>query len=672
MNSPLARYLPWGVVTIALAWLVVKAMPPQNREGEAQIHEFGRMSVVDRGRVKPMDTLARTTLMILSGRQTFRDSEDRSQPAIKWLLGAMTGEFQNPKEFQKDLGRKVFHIEDTKLIETLKLGPSPDSKYSAEELKPVAKQLMFLAREIEKTPAEQRPSSMQAVMDLAYQFRLFAALAGRTDKVFRIENDQVLNLLGLKPRSGFRYAGTEFAAKLGALVRESRRAQKVERAQQDLFDRKILEFAEHVQLYYQVIQWESLLLIPPRTGGEEWLAVYQTDPDDRAADILASIFVSYQRGEISEFNQGLEKWQKYLAQTPSSDFGRTGFEVMFNHFAPFYQCIVLYIFVFILAFASFLFVLARGSWAPYRESLNQAAFWLAVVAVIVHTWALLSRMYIQGRPPVTNLYSSAVFIGWAAVLLALSLEWIFRNGLGNVVGAFVGATTLIIAHYLSLSGDTLEMMQAVLDTNFWLATHVTTVTLGYTATFVAGCLGVIFVVLGVFTRLLDKDLFKILGKMIYGVICFAMLLSFTGTVLGGIWADQSWGRFWGWDTKENGALMIVLWNALILHARWGGIVQQRGMAVLAIAGNIVTTWSWFGVNMLSVGLHNYGFIPEQALWTGAFVVSQLVLIGIGLMPMHNWKSLRAVEVKAPVVAAPQAEPKPRERRGKPASTAIKA
>ena len=79
-----------------------------------------------------------------------------------------------------------------------------------------------------------------------------------------------------------------------------------------------------------------------------------------------------------------------------------------------------------------------------------------------------------------------------------------------------------------------------------------------------------------------------LAKMIYGVVCFATLLSFVGTVLGGIWADQSWGRFWGWDPKENGALLIVIWNALILHARWGGLVKQRGMAVLAVVGNIVT------------------------------------------------------------------------------------
>lgn len=111
-------------------------------------------------------------------------------------------------------------------------------------------------------------------------------------------------------------------------------------------------------------------------------------------------------------------------------------------------------------------------------------------------------------------------------------------------------------------------MQAVLDTNFWLATHVTCVTLGYTATFVAGFLGIVYVIMGIVTTTLTPERDKSLTQMIYGVVCFAMLFSFVGTVLGGIWADQSWGRFWGWDPKENGALLIVIWNAIILHARW--------------------------------------------------------------------------------------------------------
>ena len=119
---------------------------------------------------------------------------------------------------------------------------------------------------------------------------------------------------------------------------------------------------------------------------------------------------------------------------------------------------------------------------------------------------------------------------------------------------------------------------------------------------------------------------------------FATLFSFVGTVLGGIWADQAWGRFWGWDPKENGALIIVLWNALILHLRRGGMIRERGLAVCAVGGNIVTSWSFFGVNMLGIGLHSYGFTDAAFKWLMLFVGSQIVFIILGLLPGSLWKS----------------------------------
>jgi len=231
--------------------------------------------------------------------------------------------------------------------------------------------------------------------------------------------------------------------------------------------------------------------------------------------------------------------------------------------------------------------------------------------------------------------------------LGLFLENIYHNGVGNVVAAVTGSLSMLLAHHLAGSGDTLEMMEAVLDTNFWLATHVTTVTFGYTATVVAGVIGALYVVSGVLTPWLNKDLARSLGQMVYGVLCFATLLSFTGTVLGGIWADQSWGRFWGWDPKENGALLIVIWNALILHARWGGIIKQRGMAVLSIFGIMLTGWSGIGTNQLGVGLHAYGFDNKNALiLVGCWAFCSLLLV-LGLLPTRWWWSFAAQKQDLP-------------------------
>jgi hypothetical protein len=128
--------------------------------------------------------------------------------------------------------------------------------------------------------------------------------------------------------------------------------------------------------------------------------------------------------------------------------------------------------------------------------------------------------------------------------------------------------------------------------------------------------------------------------MVYGIVCFATLFSFVGTVLGGIWADQSWGRFWGWDPKENGALLIVIWNAIILHARWGDLLRDRGIMNLAVFGNIVTSFSWFGVNMLGIGLHSYGFMDAAFKWLMIFIGSQVFIILLGLLPLNLWRSFR--------------------------------
>jgi ABC-type transport system involved in cytochrome c biogenesis permease subunit len=317
------------------------------------------------------------------------------------------------------------------------------------------------------------------------------------------------------------------------------------------------------------------------------------------------------------------------------NLGKLDFEAFFNHFSPFVYTGIFYV----LAFA-----LTSAGWLTRWRPLLRSSSWLIGLLCVVHGLALVSRIYISGRPPVTNLYSSAVFIGWGAVLLGMAFEWVFRLGLGNAIASVAGFSTLLIAHLLSISdsgnGDTFTVLQAVLDTQFWLSTHVTCITLGYTATYVAGLLGLAYILGGVFTRALSRDVGKDVGRMLYGSLCFAIFFSFVGTVLGGLWADDSWGRFWGWDPKENGALMIVLWNALALHARWDGMVRERGMALLAVFGNVIVSWSWWGVNNLGVGLHSYGRAEEVMYALGVFALSQLAIIGAGALPKSLWQSFR--------------------------------
>jgi ABC-type transport system involved in cytochrome c biogenesis permease subunit len=375
----------------------------------------------------------------------------------------------------------------------------------------------------------------------------------------------------------------------------------------------------------------------------------------------AGMFAAFHDNKPADFNKMLAEYRLWLEQNNfRPEMKKAGLEFFFNHFEPFYQALSLYVGVFLLACFSWLGMKTEvsvgkvaGKGAPLTPTLSpsdgaretdwlrRSAVYVMVLALVVHTFGLVLRMVIEGRPPVTNLYSSAVFIGWGAAVLGLILERFYKDGIGLVTGSALGFLSLLIAHHLALispTGDTMEALRAVLNTNFWLATHVVTITIGYAATFVAGFLAIIYIVRGVFTHSLSQARADRLSRMVYGIVCFATLFSFIGTVLGGIWADQSWGRFWGWDPKENGALLIVLWNAAILHARWGGMIAGRGLMNMAIIGNIVTSFSWFGVNMLGIGLHSYGFMDAAFKWLIAFILSQQVLVGLGLLPERYWKS----------------------------------
>jgi len=346
----------------------------------------------------------------------------------------------------------------------------------------------------------------------------------------------------------------------------------------------------------------------------------------------AELSNSYQDRDHAKFNAVVRKLSENFGKVAPSqwhDFKNRIPEHTFNGAQPFVTCMALYLIALILVFLS---------WLVWQEPMQKSAVGIACLALVFHVVGLVVRIWIQGRPPVTNLYSSAIFISLGAVAFGLIFERIYRNGIGTASASIVGFLSLLVAHNLAMDGDTMEVLQAVLDTNFWLATHVVCITLGYVAMFVAGILGILYVLRGLLDRKFDKKTARSISSMIYGVTCFAVLLSFVGTMLGGIWADQSWGRFWGWDPKENGALLIVIWSAIVLHARWGGIAKDRGIAALAIFGNVITAWSWFGTNLLQEGLHSYGFSDAGFIWLMRFIGIQLFFIAIAYVPKGLWRS----------------------------------
>jgi ABC-type transport system involved in cytochrome c biogenesis permease subunit len=615
------KWIPLILVAALAGWAVSGFFQPP--ENGFQTREFGKLPVLMDGRFQPFDSVARNSLLQIRTKQTVPLDNGQSLSATEWLLEVLM------KPEQAD-DRKIFRIDNNEVLDLLKLTEN-QKFYSFNQLKPQADEIQKQADRIEQreeanisTPADRTVFETQ-LMKLFSEMNLYQRLEislkppGSDDLAAELDAYQKSIAPGIAAMNA-RDAGKKF--------------------DQDAFN-NLVGFMGN---YETVARFALPAVIPPTDPAvprDDWqnigtnlMATAHTGTISPPAQAYAAMVTGYRSDSPADFNQAVAAYHLWLADRFAPQVNKAGQEFFYNNFQPFYKALVIYILALLLALCSW-FV------SGISELLRRSAFYLIGLAWVIHTFGLIFRMYLEGRPPVTNLYSSAIFIGWGAVILGMVLEKIYRDGIGCVVAGFAGFVTQIIAHNLAMTGDTMEMMRAVLDTNFWLATHVVVVTLGYASTFVAGFLAIIYILRGVFTNTLSPETAKSLARMVYGIVCFATLFSFVGTVLGGIWADQSWGRFWGWDPKENGALLIVLWNATILHARWGGLVRERGLMNLAVVGNIVTSWSWFGVNMLGIGLHSYGFTDAAFRWLMLFVGSQLALIILGLLPVKMWKSFAA-------------------------------
>ncbi|MFK7765824.1 MAG: cytochrome c biogenesis protein CcsA [Mariniblastus sp.] len=363
--------------------------------------------------------------------------------------------------------------------------------------------------------------------------------------------------------------------------------------------------------------------------------------DNEFIALLTKLQPAYIDNDAATFNSTLEAYLAKVNENAPTEMipSRLKAEEYYNAFSPFYLASIVYLAAF--------FAITLG-WIGWRDSWNRAAYGLLILGLLIHIYGLVARVYISGRPPVTNLYSSVLFVSAVMVGLMLIIERISKQGIGSLMAGCGAFLALLWAWTMTIvDGDTFTVMVAVLDTQFWLATHVVIISVGYGATFVAGLLGFAYLIASLLSPAMSsKQNRRTMIDVIYGVVCFGLLCSFFGTVLGGLWGDDSWGRFWGWDPKENGALMIVLWNAVVLHARWGGMVRERGLAALAVLGNIVVLWSWKGVNALGVGLHAYSGTEDNTIYKILLIAGLHALVAaLVFIPERFWMSYAKDETR---------------------------
>lgn len=248
------------------------------------------------------------------------------------------------------------------------------------------------------------------------------------------------------------------------------------------------------------------------------------------------------------------------------------------------------------------------------------AFFFGVISLFSD---LFFRILLTQKSPVTSLNESLIFVNFVFTLYFLINLLKFKNSKRILASASISFLLSLITIKLS-DASNIKLVVAVLNTNFWLVIHVLTISIGYGFCLICGFLGHIYIYqLAKYKNYLIKNN---LYNYIFYFTLLSLFFSFIGTLLGGIWADQSWGRFWGWDPKENGALLIVLWLTLILHAKSSNLISEIYFVVGSILNLIVLSLAWFGVNLLSVGLHSYGFIENIGIGLFGYVTFELLFL----------------------------------------------
>jgi len=450
---------------------------------------------------------------------------------------------------------------------------------------------------------------------------------GRDLKIFNIRNPEVVSSLFLDWTNNHKYSYNEIIPGLKNQIDLITAIDEKDDSDKSPFEKQLIELSHNAIVFEELSYMKNIKLIPPALLDEN--AVWQSPFDF----IISGVTPAYHQEEIlnslqkylaarfqknnSEMNNALSRYETITADLPISslDVKKLKSETWMNEVDLFVKSLAFYI-------LSFLMI--GISWMVKPTLFRNISYLSLIVGFLIHGYGILLRMQIMGRPPVSTLYESVIFVSFIILLLAVTLEYFRADGIGIFIGSVGGSILHFVGFSYAADGDTLGMLVAVLDSNFWLATHVTTITIGYGASLAAGFIGHLYLIQNILNPSNNKKLKSIFNNL-FGMTLFALFFTLFGTILGGIWADQSWGRFWGWDPKENGALLIVLWQLLMIHSRLAGIVKPPLFALGMGLNNIIVALAWFGVNLLQVGLHSYGFDDGVAENLYIFILFEIIL-----------------------------------------------
>jgi len=646
---------PWTVAAQARDDASKPTAVWDGRWSDAVLDLAARIPVQAGGRIKPLDTWAGFALLNANGRRSCKDDKGNKVSSLAWCLDAM---------FRPELAKRhhSFLVDTDEVLVAVglpDLAKKKRDRYSYSDLVPdmkTRKKISSVARRLHGMESSDRSRVESAIVSLDSALSVFESLVqfaafGRLD--FDLSKSAALQAaFDGKEHVGFGdllEKAPALAAKVRAEMVPAGHGEK-----QPALSEETQAISDVLNAAFQAAQGGPAFgLLPPATSvakEAQWYTLRDVagfamlrgvlPPEHlRAVRDLEKMAESAGRGGDA-FQESLKSYQGRVQRLAEErgEFGKIEREVSYYKLDPFGKSLVFYLIAFALLAITWL--------APKLRWLELLAWGTLWATLGLHTYGIVQRCIIRDRPPVTGLYDTVIFITAVGVLSMLIIEHINHLRIALSLTPILGALGLFVAaRYEVLNGgDTMPQLVAVLDTNFWLATHVTCISIGYCAALIAGLIAHVYVLGRVFQfKRDDAAWYRSIGKMVYGTLCFALLFALVGTILGGIWANESWGRFWGWDPKENGALLICIALLAVLHGRVGGIFSTFGTCQGAIISGCVVAFSWWGVNLLNIGLHSYGF-------TSGIMRGLLMFYGIEgavlLAGVYAWMRDRPRAVKA--------------------------
>lgn len=585
---------------------------------------FQEIPILSEGRIKPINTYASFLLLKFNGKRNTKDHAGRKILPMEWFLTTL---------FYPEISAKykVFLIDNTEILETYGFKSKElRDRFSFEELAPYLQDIFSAADRIQQKDSKKLRVEEKQLLALATNLLDFIKIIKTLNFAKPMSEESSFGISLNKPPRHIIAQMLELKNK----AFESELIKNMPEEKQKLVKEEFENISKNAMEVFRQADWFTIF--PPlKITTKEWLGPFDLfiseNPSKNQMDINAiltawediSVAIANQKETPESFMQLGTILLREIYKNPSAQ--KQFVKIKAENF--YYKLDLIYwgLILFVLVFHSICISSITDSitW----QKINRAILYIPIALLIS---AICMRCFILERPPVATLYESVLFITVVICFVCTIAETLFKNQIPTIVSSIVGSIGLFISYRYEMGdgNDTMGNLAAVLNSNFWLATHVTTVTIGYSAGLLASAYAHIYIFAKVFRLPVDKSFYKTILKLIYGAICFCTLFATIGTILGGIWANDSWGRFWGWDPKENGALAIVLWNLIILHGRLGGIFKEFGIVIMSLLGGMVVVASWWGVNQLGVGLHSYGFTDGIVRNLIIFSIIELAVLAI--------------------------------------------